>query len=116
MHKETHYKLLKLLESQPSLSQRALARRLGVSLGKVNYCIRALADAGMIRPEPDAGLGRPLRYRVTARGCEARKSAAAQFLAHKTHQLEALLQEIERLKAEIGHESARPSEASHVRR
>jgi len=46
---ETRYRLLKYLEAHPEASQRVLARELGVSLGKVNYCIRALLDRGWIK-------------------------------------------------------------------
>ena len=44
MNEEAHYKLLKLLEHKPDASQREIARELGVSLGKVNYCLKALID------------------------------------------------------------------------
>ncbi|MDP1716687.1 MAG: winged helix-turn-helix transcriptional regulator, partial [Burkholderiales bacterium] len=46
---ESHYRLLKLLEVQPHLSQRELARELGVSLGKINYCLAALIEKGWIK-------------------------------------------------------------------
>ena len=42
----THYGLLKTLEDNPGLSQRDLAKRLGVSLGKVNFCLNALVEKG----------------------------------------------------------------------
>lgn len=116
MHQEIHYRLLKLLEHQPSCSQRVLARRLEISLGKVNYCLKALVDTGMIVPETDVGLGKPRRYRVTAQGRQARRLAAAAFLEHKTHELESLRREIERLKAELRHDVDRTSEEGHVRR
>ncbi len=116
MHQEIHYHLLKLLERQPSCSQRMLARRLEISLGKVNYCLKALTDAGMVVAETDAGLGKPRRYRVTAEGRQARRVAAAAFLEHKTHELESLRREIERLKAELGHDVDRGAEEGHVRR
>src|SRR3546814_11716761 len=48
-HDESHLKVLRLLESDPGLSQRDLSQALGVSLGKTNYCIRALLDKGLIK-------------------------------------------------------------------
>src|SRR5674476_909870 len=45
----TNYKLLKLLEAQPQLSQRQLAQELGVSLGKVNFCLKALIEKGLLK-------------------------------------------------------------------
>ena len=44
---DTHLQLLRLLESKPTLSQRALARELGISLGKINYCLNALIAKGL---------------------------------------------------------------------
>jgi len=46
---ESHYRLLRLLDASPNLTQRELARELGVSLGKVNYCISALIEKGWIK-------------------------------------------------------------------
>ena len=46
---DTHFRLLRLLEARPDLSQRDLARELGTSLGKVNYCLNALIDTGLVK-------------------------------------------------------------------
>ena len=46
---EVRYKLMKLLEANPQLSQRDVARELGISFGKVNYCVRALMRKGWIK-------------------------------------------------------------------
>src|SRR3990172_1115090 len=46
---EAHYRLLRLLDSSPNLSQRELARELGVSLGKVNCCVNALIEKGWVK-------------------------------------------------------------------
>lgn len=46
---EYRYKVLKLLDANPNLSQRALAKELGVSLGRANYCLKALVERGMIK-------------------------------------------------------------------
>ena len=51
MNDEAHYKLLKLLEQNPQATQRELATALGVSLGKVNYCLKALIDKGHVKAE-----------------------------------------------------------------
>lgn len=97
MHQEIHYQLLTLLEAQPDLSQRLLSQRLNVSLGKINYCLRALVDAGLIRPEAHPH-SQPRRYRVTEQGRRSRMDAAQACLARKTHQLETLTREIELLE------------------
>lgn len=46
---EAHYKLLRLIESRPDATQRELAQALGVSLGKVNYCVNALIEKGLVK-------------------------------------------------------------------
>ena len=52
LNQETYYRLLKQLEENPRINQRELARSLGVSLGKTNYCLRALIARGLIK-KPD---------------------------------------------------------------
>lgn len=46
---EVHYRLLKLLAEHPQASQRQLAEALGISLGKINYCVKALIDKGWVK-------------------------------------------------------------------
>jgi len=48
------YQLLKALEQNPNLSQRQLASELGYSLGKLNYCLRALMDKGWVKRKTSA--------------------------------------------------------------
>jgi DNA-binding Lrp family transcriptional regulator len=45
LNDEMHYRILRLLESRPDISQRQLAQALGVSLGKANYCLQAQTPA-----------------------------------------------------------------------
>ena len=49
MSDEIRLKILRILAEEPEISQRALASRLGISLGKANYCVRALVDKGFIK-------------------------------------------------------------------
>lgn len=103
------YRILKLLEEDPGLSQRELARRLGVSLGKAHYCLRALIDKGLVkagnfRRNPDK---RVYAYLLTPRGIEEKARAARRFLQRKLAEYEALEREIEALRREV----RRPSEA-----
>ncbi len=46
---EYRFKILKLLEEHPDISQRELARELGVSLGRVNFCLQALVEKGLVK-------------------------------------------------------------------
>lgn len=49
MQPEIHLQLLKLIEQNPSWTQRQLAKALGVSLGKTNYCLKALKEKGWVK-------------------------------------------------------------------
>ena len=61
-YEEIRFRVLRLLESRPDLSQREIARELGVSLGGVNYCLRALADKGQVKIRNFRAADNKLRY------------------------------------------------------
>lgn len=99
---EVRYKLLKLLEPNPQLSQRQVARALGISLGKVNYCLKALVDRGWIKM---ANFGNSRNksayaYFLTPRGFEEKARVTARFLQIKMREYEALKDEIEQIRVE----------------
>lgn len=102
MTEDTHYKVLKLLETNPELSQRQLAKALGVSLGKANYCIGALIDKGLVKAGnfKNSDNKRAYFYVLTPRGIEAKAKMSVRFLARKMAEYETLGREIERLKNE----------------
>ncbi|MDN5843804.1 MAG: MarR family EPS-associated transcriptional regulator [Alcaligenaceae bacterium] len=103
MHKESHLKVLRLLESNPSLSQRELSRALGVSLGKTNYCVRALLDKGLIKMQNFRNSSNKLGYAylLTPAGIAAKADLTRRFLAQKQLEYNVLRQEIERLQQEV---------------
>lgn len=92
----TNFDLLKELEGNPSLSQRDLAKRLGISLGKVNFCLNALVGKGWLKVNNFRNSKNKLAYAyvLTPHGIEARARMTVDFLRYK-------MQEYERLKAEI---------------
>lgn len=99
---ESHLKVLRLLEADPSLSQRDLSEALGVSLGKTNYCIRALLDKGLIKMQNFRNSQNKLAYAylLTPAGIAARAELTTSFLKIKMQEYEALRQEIEDLRRE----------------
>jgi EPS-associated MarR family transcriptional regulator len=103
MNEDTHYKVFKLLESNPEISQRELAKALGVSLGKANYCIAALIDKGLVKAGnfKNSDNKRAYFYVLTPRGIEAKAKISVRFLTRKMAEYEALQVEIEDLKAEL---------------
>ncbi|ACV67660.1 MarR family EPS-associated transcriptional regulator [Desulfohalobium retbaense] len=103
MDDSTHYHFLKALEANPEISQRQLARELGVSLGKTNYCLRALIEKGWVKAEnfyrnPDKGR---YFYVLTPKGIEARARLTKRFLHRKLREYEELKAEIARLQDEV---------------
>lgn len=103
-------KLLKLLQEKPQMSQRDLARALGVSLGKANYCLRALTKKGLVKLEnfrqnPDK---RQYAYLLTAAGLEEKTRITMAFLKSKISEFELLEMEIEQLRGELKNRRLRP--------
>ena len=100
---ETHFRLLRLLEAKPELSQRDLSRELGTSLGKVNYCLNALVDKGLIKVRNFRNNDNKLSYAylLTPRGIKSKATITAQFLQRKMAEYESLKTEIALLKREV---------------
>jgi EPS-associated MarR family transcriptional regulator len=95
--------ILKLLQAKPQMSQRDLAQAMGVSLGKANYCLKALMDRGLVkfgnfRKNPDK---RQYAYLLTAAGLEEKTRITMAFLRRKVAEYEALEKEIEQLRGEL---------------
>src|SRR4051812_39972089 len=99
----TRYRLLKLLQTNPELSQRQLAHELGVSLGKVNFCLRALLDKGLVKVRNfrDSHNKLAYAYYLTPKGAEEKVRATTQFLKRKMKEYEEIEREIEQLKREV---------------
>jgi EPS-associated MarR family transcriptional regulator len=98
----THYSLLKTLEENPGLSQRNLAQHLGVSLGKVNFCLNALIEKGSVKVNNFRNSDNKLAYAylLTPRGIDEKARITVQFLKRKMQDYERLRQEIEELQRE----------------
>lgn len=104
--------LLKLLQSNPQLNQRDLAREMGVSLGKANYCLRALIGKGLVKLErfrrnPEK---RRYAYLLTAAGLEEKARITMAYLKSKVEEYEALEKEIEQLRSDLKNRRAPPAE------
>ena len=78
MSDEIHYRLLKLLEQRPDASQRQLAAALGISLGKTNYCIKAVIERGWVKANNFKNSNNKLAYAYlpTPGGIEAKARAS----------------------------------------
>jgi len=103
MTEEIRYKILKHLSDNPDVSQRELADHMGVSLGKTNYCLRALKEKGLVKARnfknnPDK---RRYFYVLTPKGIEEKAKVTTRFLKRKMAEYEALESEIAELRKEI---------------
>lgn len=100
---EHRYKILKLIESNPGISQRELARHLGISLGKVNFCLKALMERGLLKATNFRNNKNKLAYvyLLTPKGIEEKASVTVRFLKHQLRQYEALQLEIEEIRQDL---------------
>lgn len=103
IQEDTNYRVMRLLEKNPDLTQRELAEQLGVSVGGLNYCLKALMEKGLVKMKNFANSKNKFGYVyvLTPRGMSEKASLTSQFLKRKMEEYEALKLEIEMLKAEI---------------
>lgn len=100
---EVRYRLLNYLSQHPDASQRDLARELGISLGKVNYCMHALIEKGLVKARNFTNSRNKAAYAyiLTKKGMEEKISVTTSFLRRKIEEYDAIAGEIERLRAEV---------------
>lgn len=100
---DIRYRLLSYLTEHPEASQRELAQHLGMSLGKANYCLRALMEIGLVKMRNfrKSRNRRAYAYVLTPRGIEEKVNVTVRFLKRKVDEYDALSAEIERLTQEV---------------
>lgn len=99
---DLRYKLLKLLAEEPQISQRDLAIRLGISVGKTNYCLSALVEKGLVKINNFRRANNKLAYAyfLTPSGIEEKARVTVSFLQRKMREYAELHDEIEALRQE----------------
>jgi EPS-associated MarR family transcriptional regulator len=103
MFTEAHLKILKYIETNPRISQRQLAQELGVSVGKINYCVQALITKGLLKA---GNLKRSsdktaYLYLLTPAGIEEKTKLTVSFLKRKIAEHEKITREIEQFKRDM---------------
>jgi len=100
---DVHFRVLHLLEEKSELTQRELAQKLGISLGGVNYCLKALIEIGHIKagnfsknPSKSVYL-----YLLTPKGIAEKAQLTAGFLKRKMEQYHALKKEIDLIQSKV---------------
>ena len=103
LQEDTHFRVLRVLQEKPHITQRELALRLGVSLGVTNFVLRALFDKGAINVSNFRGNTHKASYVyvLTPRGLAAKAALTARFLMRKRQEYEALKAEIEAVSQEL---------------
>ncbi len=102
MNDSIHYYILKQIQDNPETTQRELAGRTGMSLGKVNYCLKALVDKGFIKAVnfKNSKKKAAYLYKLTPSGLEEKAKVTVRFLRRKEKEYDRLKTEIEELRTE----------------
>jgi len=103
MREETYLKIMRLLQENPDLTQRELAEKLGISVGGLNYCLKALMEKGLVKMKNFANSKNKFGYVyvLTPTGMAEKAAITHRFLQRKMDEYEALKAEIEALKSEV---------------
>ena len=106
MNDEITYKLFKALEDRPDTNQRHLAASLEISLGKLNYCLKALLDKGLVKVENfiESNNKRGYLYKLTPAGISEKAALTKRFLKAKMSEFAKLKSEIRAIKQELENE------------
>ena len=102
--KETHFRVMQLLDKDPTISTREIADRIGISNGAAYYCVTALIDKGFVKFNnfSKSRTKTNYLYELTPRGIRAKMILTVQFLERKRDEYRDLKAEIERLESELG--------------
>jgi len=100
---DIRFRVLRLLQENPTSSQRDIARALGLSLGGVNYCLNALVEKGHVKMRnfQEANDKRKYVYLLTPKGIAEKTALTGRFLQRKLREYEALKAEIEAIQEEV---------------
>ncbi|WP_417808830.1 MarR family EPS-associated transcriptional regulator [Thioclava sp.] len=113
LREDVHFRVLRLLQDNPEMSQRELARAVGISTGSAHYLLGALVEKGLIKlgnfsANPDK---RRYAYILTRKGLAEKAAITRRFLSRKIEEFEALKAEIEDLRGDLNETNDAPSSA-----
>jgi EPS-associated MarR family transcriptional regulator len=102
IQEDTHFRIMRILQENPDLTQRELADKLGMSLGGLNYCLNALIDKGLVKMQNFSNSKNKFKYvyLLTPMGISEKMALTTRFLSRKMEEFEAIKLEIEALQKE----------------
>ena len=108
---ETHFRVMRLLDENPSVSTREIAQKVGISNGAAYYCVTALVEKGFVKLKnfTQSKTKANYIYELTPRGIRVKAALTVSFLERKRHEYNNLKLEIERLEHELGVEKSSTS-------
>ena len=103
IQEDTYFRVMRILQENPDLTQRELAQKLGVSVGGLNYCLKALMDKGCVKMQNFQNSKNKFKYvyLLTPQGIAERVALTSRFLDRKMQEYEALKAEIESLHQDV---------------
>ena len=109
---ETHFMIMRLLDEDPSISTREIAKQVGISNGAAHYCVTALIEKGFVKLKnfTQSKTKANYIYELTPFGIRAKAALTVQFLERKRDEFIDLKKEIERLESELGFEDKKKAE------
>jgi EPS-associated MarR family transcriptional regulator len=104
LQEDTYFRVMRILQENPDLNQRELAEKLGISVGGLNYCLKALMEKGLVKMKNFAKSKNKFGYVyvLTPSGVAEKAAITHRFLQRKMDEYEALKAEIAALKSELG--------------
>lgn len=106
LQEDTYFRLMTILQENPDITQRELAEKMNVSVGRINYCLKALMGKGWVKMQNFSNSKNKFGYiyMLTPIGLVEKAAITTSFLKRKLKEYESLRLEIERLKNDCGHQ------------
>ena len=116
LQEDTYFRVMRILQENPDLTQRELAEQLGISVGGLNYCLKALMEKGLVKMNNFANSKNKFGYVyvLTPSGIAEKAALTRRFLQRKMSEYEALKLEIEALKSEVKSTTNQPKSAQQA--
>ena len=104
LQEDTYFRVLRMLQDNPDMTQREIAEKLGISTSGLNYCLKALIDKGWVKMQNFSQSKNKFGYIyvLTPQGLAEKMALTSKFLKRKMQEYDALRVEIETLKSEVG--------------